>query len=524
MAYNLADLFEHAADAVRDRVALIVGDEHVTFAELDARANQVAHRLAALGIAPGDHLGIYAYNGTPWVETMLAAFKLRAVPININYRYVEDELVYLLDNADVKLIAVDPEFGGRLDAVRPHLPLVEHVVTIDDTWAVERAAHAAARDFGARSPDDVYMLYTGGTTGMPKGVVWRQEDVFFALGQGIDSLTGHRVTSDRELAEKGRNNPFPIITFLLPPLMHGACQWGMLGMLFQGNTVVLAPKFEPIAVWDAVERERVNGIVITGDAMGRPLIEALEAEPNRWDVSSLLAVSSSAALFSAPVKDRFFAHFPNLIITDSIGSTEGGFNGVATVPKDGTTMKGGPTVQPAPDVVVLDDDWNVLEPGSPVIGKVARGGNVPLGYYKDEEKTRSIFVTASDGRRYVVAGDFAQWEADGTITLLGRGSVCINSGGEKIFPEEVESALKAHPDVFDALVVGAPDDRWGERVVAVVQPRAGAQPTLDELVAHCRTKIAGYKVPRGLVVVDEVKRSPSGKPDYPWAQALVRGG
>ena len=524
MAFNIADLFEHVADLVPDRPGLIVGDEHLTFAELDARATQVAHRLAALGVGVGDHIGIYAYNGVPWVETMLAAFKLRAVPININYRYVEDELLYLLDNADVKVVVHDPEFTARLEAVLPKLGVVEQVVTIDDTWARARDAESTARDFGARSPDDVYMLYTGGTTGLPKGVIWRQEDVFFALGQGIDALTGHRVTSDRELAEKGRDNPFPIVSFLLPPLMHGACQWGMLGMLFQGNTVMLTPRFDPIDVWDAVEREAVNSIVITGDAMGRPLIEALEAEPARWDVSSLLAVSSSAALFSAPVKDRFFARFPNLVITDSIGSSEGGFNGIATVPKDGTAMRGGPTVQPAPDVVVLDEALQVLEPGSPVIGKVARGGNVPLGYYKDEEKTRSIFVTASDGRRYVVAGDFAQWEADGTITLLGRGSVCINSGGEKIFPEEVESALKSHPAVFDALVVGAPDERWGQRVVAVVQARPGEEPTLDELVAHCRTKVAGYKVPRDLWLVAEVRRSPSGKPDYPWAQALVVGG
>jgi acyl-CoA synthetase (AMP-forming)/AMP-acid ligase II len=247
----------------------------------------------------------------------------------------------------------------------------------------------------------------------------------------------------------------------------------------------------------------------------------LEAEPNRWDTSSLLAVSSSAALFSAPVKDRFFAAFPNLVITDSIGSSEGGFNGIATVPKDGTVMKGGPTVQPGPDVVVVDDDLNILAPGSPIVGKVARGGNIPLGYYKDEAKTAATFVTAADGKRYVVAGDFAQWEADGTITLLGRGSMCINSGGEKIFPEEVESALKSHPDVFDALVVGAADERWGQRVAAVVQARPGLSPTLDELATHCRSKVAGYKVPRELHLVDRIERSPSGKPDYPWAQQLV---
>jgi acyl-CoA synthetase (AMP-forming)/AMP-acid ligase II len=521
MAFNLADLFEHVADRVPDRLALIVRDEHLTFEALDTRANQVAHRLRSLGVGPGDHVGIYAYNGTPWVEAMLGAFKLRAVPININFRYVEEELAYLLDNADCTVVVYDPEFAARLDAVRPQLVKLEHALPIDDTWAKMRDAESAARDFGERSADDHYMLYTGGTTGMPKGVVWRQEDVFMALGQGIDAITGHKVDSDTELAEKAAANPFPIVSFMLPPLMHGACQWGMLGMMFQGNTVVLTPKFDVDDVWSTVERARANAIMITGDAMGRPLIEALDVEPERWDVSSLLAVSSSAALFSAPVKDRFFAHFPALVITDSIGSSEGGFNGIAQVAKDGTAMKGGPTVKPAPDVVVVDDDGAVLSPGCGVVGKVARGGNIPIGYYKDEAKTADTFVIASDGRRYVVAGDSALWEPDGTITLLGRGSMCINSGGEKIFPEEVESALKSHPDVFDALVVGAVDDRWGQRVTAVVQARPGTSPTLDDLAAHCRTRIAGYKVPRELHLVEAIVRSPSGKPDYPWAQELV---
>jgi len=294
MAYNIADLFEHVADRVPERLALIVGREHLSFGELDRRANQVAHRFAALGVGPGDHIGIYGYNGTPWVEAMLAAFKLRAVPININFRYVEEELVYLLDNADCTLVAYDPEFSARLDAVRPHLPKVAHAVPIDGTWVSAREAESAARDFGERSPDDHYMLYTGGTTGMPKGVVWRQEDVFMALGQGIDAITGHKVESDTELADKAAANPFPIVSFMLPPLMHGACQWGMLGMMFQGNTVVLTPKFDVDDVWSTVEREKANAIMITGDAMGRPLIEALDAAADRWDVTSLLAVSSSA--------------------------------------------------------------------------------------------------------------------------------------------------------------------------------------------------------------------------------------
>src|SRR5580765_4091681 len=288
MAYNIADLFEHVADRVPERLALIVGREHLSFGELDRRANQVAHRFAALGVGPGDHIGIYGYNGTPWVEAMLAAFKLRAVPININFRYVEEELVYLLNNADCTLVAYDPEFSARLDAVRPQLQKVAHSVPIDNRWASAREAESPARDFGERSPDDHYMLYTGGTTGMPKGVVWRQEDVFMALGQGIDAVTGHKVESDTELADAAVDG-FPIISFMLPPLMHGACQWGMLGMMFKGNTVVLTAKFDPEGVWDSINSEKANAIMITGDAMARPLIETLEANPDRWDTSSLLA-------------------------------------------------------------------------------------------------------------------------------------------------------------------------------------------------------------------------------------------
>src|SRR3954471_13123611 len=321
MAFNIADLFEHVADRVPDRPALIIGDERLTFGELDRRATQVAHRFASLGLGPGDHVGIYAYNGMPWVEAMLAAFKLRAVPININFRYVEDELLYLLDNADCRIVVYDPEFASRLEAVTPRIPVVQHVLPIDATWDRERDLQSAERDFGERSPDDHYMLYTGGTTGMPKGVVWRQEDVFMALGQGIDAVTGHKVESDTELAQQAADSPVPLVMFNLPPLMHGACQWGMLGMMFKGNTVMLTPRFDPHNVWREIEKRKANSIMITGDAMGRPLIEALEEDPSRYDTSSLFAVSSSAALFSAPVKDRFFAQFPNLVITDSIGSS-----------------------------------------------------------------------------------------------------------------------------------------------------------------------------------------------------------
>jgi acyl-CoA synthetase (AMP-forming)/AMP-acid ligase II len=303
--------------------------------------------------------------------------------------------------------------------------------------------------------------------------------------------------------------------------MHGATQWSAMGGSFVGNKTVLVSKFDPLDVWRLVEKEKVNLLFITGDAMGRPLIEALDERGVDYDLSSLVALSSTAAVFSPSVKDEFFERFPNLVISDSVGSSEGGANGYSVVEKGNTAMKGGPTVTAVRDSVVLDENLLPVEPGSGVVGKIARGGNIPLEYYKDPEKTAQTFVTAPDGKRYSIPGDFATVEPDGRITLLGRGSVSINSGGEKIFPEEVEAAVKSHPGIYDAVVVGVPDERWGQRVAAVAQPREGSAPTLDDLQAHCRSKLAGYKVPRDLHLVDTVQRSPSGKPDYRWAKEIA---
>jgi acyl-CoA synthetase (AMP-forming)/AMP-acid ligase II len=519
VAFNIADIFERAVDLMPERTALVCGDQRRTYAELDARANRLAHHLTSLGVAAGDHVGVYSQNCAEWVETMLGCFKARAVPINVNFRYVEDELRYIFDNADLVGVVYDPAYAERLEAIADDLPKLRFRLAIGPEYEAAVAATSPERDFGPRSPDDLYILYTGGTTGMPKGVMWRQEDVFFALGQGIDATTGHKVERDDELAEKGAAGG-PVVLLNTPPLMHGAAQWGTLGQLAQGNTIVLMPRFDAVDVWETVQREGVNSVLIAGDAMGRPMIEALEADPDRWDLSSLFAVTSSAALFSVPVKERYFAQLPHLMIIDSIGSSEGGFNGLSAVGKDNPTggSSGGlPRVNPMADVIVVDDDLNPLVPGDGQVGRVARGGNIPLGYYKDDRKTASTFLTGPDGKRYVVAGDFARWEADGTVTLLGRGSVCINSGGEKIFPEEVEGVLKAHPAVFDVLVVGVPDERWGSAVTAVVQPTPGHTPSLDDLNAASRSKLASYKLPRHLVVVDEIVRSPAGKPDYPWA-------
>jgi 3-oxocholest-4-en-26-oate---CoA ligase len=344
--------------------------------------------------------------------------------------------------------------------------------------------------------------------------------VFFALGGGIDVVGGTRVDRPEAMVEKGLAQQ-PTTSLPIAPLMHGATQWSVMGGSFVGNKTVLVSQFDPLDVWRLVEKERVNLLFITGDAMGRPLIETLDERGVDYDLSSLVAVSSTAAVFSPSVKDQFFERFSDLVLSDSIGASESGANGYSLVQRGKTAMKGGPTVTAVRDSVVLDDELRPVEPGSSVIGKVARKGNIPLEYYKDPEKSAQTFVTAPDGTRYSIPGDFATVEADGTITLLGRGSVSINSGGEKIFPEEVEAAVKSHPGVYDAIVVGVPDERWGQRVTAVVQPRDHAVPTIEDVQAHCRTKIAGYKVPRELHLVDAVQRSPSGKPDYPWAQRVA---
>jgi len=532
MEFNLADLFEHAVDHFADREYLVAGGKRRTYREMEGRANRLAHHLAASGVGPGDHVGIYAYNCVEWVETLWAVFKLRAVWININYRYVEDELRYLFDNADLKALVFAREFAPRVAGVRDAMPFLRHLVVLDDGSAADLsgleaveyeaalAARSPERDFAPRSGDDRYILYTGGTTGMPKGVVWRHEDVFMALGGGIDPLTRERVSRPEEMVERGLAMGGPVTFLPIAPLMHGATQWAVMSQSFSGNRVLLVAKFSAADVWRLVEEEKVASIMITGDAMGRPLIEELQGASAGRDVSSLFVLSSSAATFSPTVKDAFFEKFPNLMMIDAVGASESGNTGMVTVQPGQTGMKGGPTVTKLGNTVVLDENGRPVEAGSGIVGKLARAGDIPLEYYKDPAKSAETFVTY-DGVRYSIPGDYAMVEEDGRITLIGRGSVSINSGGEKIFPEEVEAAVKSHPDVFDCTVVGVPDERFGQRVCAVVQLRPGRTPTLESIQQQCRKKIAGYKVPREMHLVDEIVRSPSGKPDYRWARAAA---
>ncbi len=374
MEFNLADLFEAAVDAYPEREYLVADGKRRTYAEMETRANQLAHYLAGRGIGPGDHVGIYAYNCVEWVETAWAVFKLRAVWININYRYVKDELRYLLSNADLRALVYAREFSPLVAALAPELPDLRELVVIEDgsdaapvpesvSFETALSGQSEARDFGPRSGDDLYILYTGGTTGMPKGVVWRHEDVFYALGGGTDPVTNTRMTDPSALIEKGAGGG--MVHLPVAPLMHGATQWSVMGQSFVGSKIVLIAKFDPDAVWRLVGEEGVNSVMITGDAMGKPLVEQLDApEAVEYDLSSLLAVVSSAALFSAPVKDQFFERLPHLAITDAIGSSEGGNNGMTVVTAGNTAMKSGPTVHLLGQTVVFDEDLQPVAPGS----------------------------------------------------------------------------------------------------------------------------------------------------------------
>ncbi|MGV0641826.1 acyl-CoA synthetase [Mycolicibacterium sp. XJ879] len=530
VALNIADLAEHAVDAVPDRVALICGDDELTYAQLEEKANRLAHYLIDKGVQKDDKVGLYCRNRNEIVIAMLGIVKAGAILVNVNYRYVEAELKYLFENSDMVALVHERQYADRVANVLPQTPAVKTVLVVEDGSDLDYQRYGGVefnealsqaspeRDFGPRSADDIYLLYTGGTTGFPKGVMWRHEDIYRVLFGGTDFATGEFVKDEYDLAKAAAENA-PMIRYPIPPMIHGATQSATWMSLFSGQTTVLAPEFDPAEVWATVEKHKVNLLFFTGDAMARPLLDALlarQADGKDYDLSALFLLASTAALFSTSIKDKFLELLPNRIITDSIGSSETGFGGTSIVAK-GQPHAGGPRVTIDHRTVVLDEDGNEVKPGSGVRGVIAKKGNIPVGYYKDEKKTAETFKTFN-GIRYAIPGDYATVEEDGTVTMLGRGSVSINSGGEKIYPEEVEAALKGHPDVFDALVVGVPDPRFGQHVAAVIQPREGARPKLADLDTFVRNEIAGYKVPRSIWFVDEVKRSPAGKPDYRWAK------
>jgi acyl-CoA synthetase (AMP-forming)/AMP-acid ligase II len=534
--FNFVDIWEAVADRVPDRTAIVCGDRRTTYAELDDAATRFAHFLQERGVGPGDHVGMYLLNGHEYMAAFFGAMKISAVPINVNYRYVADELRYLFDDADLRAVVFHQQYLPRVEEVAGDVPGLTTFVVVDDgsgvqpngaldarAWDDVLAGASPERDFAPRSGDDRYVLYTGGTTGMPKGVVWRQEDAFFGcIGGGDPTRLEGEVSSPEELLDRIGEHPFSFLP--VAPLMHAAAQWTTLMWLFVGGKVVLMPgSMDPTSVWDAVDAEKVNLITVVGDAVVRPLMDAWDegGGADRWDVSSLFSVGSGGAPLSASLKQRMARTFPNLVIADGFGSSETGIQGSHRVTgKDITDGKA--HFSSESNAVVVDDDLKLVEPGSGVIGRVGQKGRIPLEYYGDPEKTAATLVEVG-GERVILSGDMATVEADGSVTLLGRGSVCINTGGEKVFPEEVEAVLKAHPAVYDAVVVGVPDDRWGERVAAVVQTVPGATLTPEEAEAHSREHLAGYKVPRELTVVEQVVRSPAGKADYRWAKTIATG-
>ncbi|MER6810059.1 acyl-CoA synthetase [Spirillospora sp. NPDC000708] len=519
-SYNLADLLEILAEAGPERPALVAGGERRTYAQLDERASRVGHHLAAAGVQAGEHVAILAYNRAEWVEAMIGAFKIRAVPIPVNYRYVAGELHHVLSDSDSVALIGERSLLEKVEEVRGDLPKLRHVVVLEDGSSADipdavgyeeaLAAAASGNDFPERSSDDRYIMYTGGTTGYPKGVEWRCEDIFFgALGGG--NVLGDPITSPEAIAANAEQPPMAVLD--CAPVMHGAGQWVAFMGLFSGAKVVLYTDhaFDAGTALTLLAEEQANVLMLVGDVMARPVAKAVAT--GAYDTSSLMAIASGGAPLTEGAKAALREHLPTIMFLDNYGASETGACGPSVDAKEGTAR-----FMMRPGITVLDDDLKVVAPGR--IGKLARSGHIPIGYYNDPAKTASTFFTDADGTRWSVPGDFASLEEDGTITLLGRGSLMINTGGEKVYPEEVEVALKDHPDVYDAVVVGLPDERFGQRVAAVVAPRPGATVTLDGLTEHCRGRLAGYKLPREVKVVDEVQRTAVGKSDYKWARSV----
>ena len=542
--YHFTQVHEAIAAAVPDREALVFRDRRITFEQLSDRTRRLANGLVERGLgvrrerselagheSGQDHVALYLYNGNEYVEGMLGAFKARVAPLNVNYRYVEEELLHLFGNSRARAVVYHAEFAPRLAAIRDRLPDLEVLLQVSDDSGepllpgavdYEEALASASPELPdlAHSPDDLYILYTGGTTGLPKGVLWRSADIYVAA-MGGRKLDGSEFSSLDEVVETARAGG-GLRGLVGPPLMHGAAQWGTFIYLGMGNTVHFADdnrRFDAHDVLSAVEREKLNTLTIVGDAFAVPLLDQLAKRD--YDLSSLFLIGSGGAPLSTSNKEALLARLPNVTIMDAIGSSETGAQAANPSTKDSGVSTG--DFRPGPGACVVSADLaRVLSPGDEEMGWFAQTGRVPLGYLGDREKTERTFPVI-DGVRYSVPGDRARYRADGSIEVLGRDSVTINSGGEKIFAEEVEHALKQHPAVYDCVVAGRPSERWGQEVVAVVALREGEQVAEAELLAEAGKTLARYKLPKAFVFRERIERSPSGKADYRWAREQASG-
>ncbi len=530
--WNFADVYEAVAALVPDRACQIQGDRVVTWAEFDRRANALVADLVAAGLTHQSKVAAYLYNGPEYLEAYVAAFKGGFAPINTNYRYGPDEIVYLFDNADAEAVVFHATFADLIDGVRGRLGKVRRWYCVADgtapvpDWAVDyetvvKPGADRVETPWARSPDDLLLLYTGGTTGMPKGVMWRQDDLFNVLGAGGNAMLGAGpATSVEDLASRIDPNGTPFVMLPACPLMHGTGQFSALISMFLGGTIVTLPsrKFSADELWHEVARSKANSIVIVGQAFAAPMLAWLDEHPGELDLSSVILISSSGVMWSEENKAGLLRHLPQTILFDSLGSSE-------AVGLGGSTSVSGAAQETAKfvlgeQVAVFTDDGRRVQPGDSEPGLLAISGFIPMGYYKDEVKSAQTFRTI-EGRRWSVPGDWAEVRADGSLHLLGRGSVCINTGGEKVFPEEVEEVLKTYRGVVDAVCVGVPDERFGEVITAVVEPAVGASINQDQLADHVRGSLAAYKAPRHVVLVDSIGRAPNGKVDYKRLKALA---
>ncbi|MFL0579887.1 acyl-CoA synthetase [Dietzia sp. 179-F 9C3 NHS] len=527
---NEADVFEAVADAVPDNRAVTIDGVTYSYREFDEVANRMGHLLQANGVEPGNHVALFMRNIIEHLASMVGLMKIRGVGINVNFRYTEDELAYLFADSDAVATVVEAEYADKVAAILPRCPELKTVlcvgpatealtsacaergVTLVDVDA-ELPEQSSERDFGPRSGDDTWVVYTGGTTGFPKGVVWRMADYYYACLSGGNPY-GDPYNSPEEVAANSGNGAF-FNVMVSAPLMHGAGTFTLFTFFNLGGHIIMQRDFDPVAILKTIEEYKAGMLVFVGDGMGVPIIDAMAENWDQIDVTSLFAVSSGGGIWSKASRDKLRSLLPDVIVRDNFGASESGNDGELLMSGEGEVR-----LPAGPKVMVVDDDHNPIAPGSDEVGFLVRRGHIPLGYYGDEEKTARTFPII-DGERVSVLGDMARVDEDGSIVFLGRGSGCINTGGEKVFPEEVEQALKSHPAVLDALVAGMPDPRFGQAVAAVVSLREGESASEEEIQEFVRGKLANYKVPKRVVEVDQVKRSPAGKADYRWAKEQV---